>query len=218
MDVGTLRQQVGDLQIQLTGLQAQWDGLHSQLDAMLRTNPARPGVQQKWADVGVQIAQVKGDIAYREARIDQMEGRVIGTTTMDPRLAGILKGPIDPNAVFPAAAALLMVLGLPVSIAWARRLLRAKPQPAPLPADHTMHLASIERAIEAVAIEVERISEGQRFTTKILVERPDRVAPAESAADPESASPSPRMLGAGPMEPVNVPQRERVRQPVITPR
>lgn len=31
--------------------------------------------------------------------------------------------------------------------------------------------AQLERAIEAIAIEVERISEGQRFTTRLLAER-----------------------------------------------
>jgi hypothetical protein len=33
-------------------------------------------------------------------------------------------------------------------------------------------LARIEHAVEAIAIEVERVSEGQRFTTKLLAERP----------------------------------------------
>ena len=32
-------------------------------------------------------------------------------------------------------------------------------------------LARIEQAVEAIAIEVERISEGQRFTTKLLADR-----------------------------------------------
>jgi hypothetical protein len=32
-------------------------------------------------------------------------------------------------------------------------------------------LARIERAVDAVAMEVERISEGQRFTTRLLSER-----------------------------------------------
>ena len=31
----------------------------------------------------------------------------------------------------------------------------------------------LEQAVEAIAIEVERISEGQRFTTKLLAERRD---------------------------------------------
>ncbi|MCC6771265.1 MAG: hypothetical protein IT360_08645 [Gemmatimonadaceae bacterium] len=34
-----------------------------------------------------------------------------------------------------------------------------------------MRLERIEQAIEAMAIEVERISEGQRFVTKLLAER-----------------------------------------------
>jgi hypothetical protein len=32
-------------------------------------------------------------------------------------------------------------------------------------------LSRIEQAIDAVAVEVERVSEGQRFTTKLLAER-----------------------------------------------
>ena len=32
----------------------------------------------------------------------------------------------------------------------------------------------IEQAIDAIALEVERISEGQRFTTKLLSEKPER--------------------------------------------
>ena len=40
-------------------------------------------------------------------------------------------------------------------------------------------LANLERAVDAIAVETERISEGQRFTTKLLSERaPERsVAP-----------------------------------------
>ena len=38
-------------------------------------------------------------------------------------------------------------------------------------------MARLEQAVEAIALEVERISEGQRFTTKLLAERaqPDRL-------------------------------------------
>jgi hypothetical protein len=35
----------------------------------------------------------------------------------------------------------------------------------------TTRLERIEQAVDAIAIEVERISEGQRFTTKLLTER-----------------------------------------------
>ncbi|HTR76810.1 MAG TPA: hypothetical protein VMH39_01810 [Gemmatimonadaceae bacterium] len=40
-------------------------------------------------------------------------------------------------------------------------------------------LARIEQAIDAMSVEVERISEGQRFTTKLLSERADARATEE---------------------------------------
>jgi hypothetical protein len=42
---------------------------------------------------------------------------------------------------------------------------------AALPRDTTERLARIEAAVEAMSVEVERISEGQRFVTKVLAER-----------------------------------------------
>jgi aspartate 1-decarboxylase len=47
-------------------------------------------------------------------------------------------------------------------------------------------LARVEQAVEAVAIEIERISEGQRFVTKLLAGRApahDGVTPAASRTD-----------------------------------
>ncbi|MCU0626917.1 MAG: hypothetical protein MUF21_10610 [Gemmatimonadaceae bacterium] len=47
----------------------------------------------------------------------------------------------------------------------------ARKSPAALPREAVDRLARIENAIEAMAVEVERISEGQRFTTRLLSER-----------------------------------------------
>ena len=46
-------------------------------------------------------------------------------------------------------------------------------QPAlpPSPDRTEERLARIEQAVDAIAVEVERISEGQRFTTKLLAEK-----------------------------------------------
>jgi len=43
----------------------------------------------------------------------------------------------------------------------------------------TQRLARIEQAVDATAVEVERISEAQRFTTKLLVEKGHQ-GPAEN--------------------------------------
>ena len=210
-DVATLRSQLGDLRVQLTGLQAKWDGLYSQLNVMLQSNPARPRVQQEWADAGVEIARVKGEIAYREAQLARAQGRPIGTTETRPAPRFPIQT-IDSDLVIVSSTALLLVLGLPVSIAWARRILRKKPEP-PIPSDLTQRLGSIERAVDAIAIEVERISEGQRFVTKIFADRPAQGSNAESSAAPAP----PKALGAGPIQPIDVAEREHARQRIITP-
>ena len=63
-----------------------------------------------------------------------------------------------------------IVVGLPFARAMARRLDKQSAAPR-MPADVTARLERMEQAIDSIAVEVERISEGQRFTTKLLAER-----------------------------------------------
>ena len=64
----------------------------------------------------------------------------------------------------------LITVGRPLVRAWARRIEGGAPRPE-LDPDAKARLERMEQAIEAMAIEVERIAEGQRFTTKLLTER-----------------------------------------------
>jgi len=73
----------------------------------------------------------------------------------------------------------LIAVGLPLARAWARRMDRQAVAPPQIPAEFGSRLERIEQAVEAVAIEVERISEGQRFTTKLLAELRGLPRPAE---------------------------------------
>ena len=59
----------------------------------------------------------------------------------------------------------------PLARAWARRIDGRGAEPPAIPADVTARLERIERAVESVAVEVERISVGQRFVTKVFAER-----------------------------------------------
>ena len=59
----------------------------------------------------------------------------------------------------------------PLVRAWSRRIENRGAAPTEIPADISARLERIERAMESVAIEVERISEGQRFVTKVLADR-----------------------------------------------
>lgn len=58
----------------------------------------------------------------------------------------------------------------------ARRAVHTAQLSAPAP-NVNLQLAPIMQALDAISLEVERISEAQRFTTKVLSERPPVVLP-----------------------------------------
>ncbi|MGI9078602.1 MAG: hypothetical protein ACR2G6_14920 [Gemmatimonadaceae bacterium] len=64
----------------------------------------------------------------------------------------------------------VIAVGWPLARAFGRRMDRQALSPQ-MPADFEARLQRIENIVESTAIEVERISEGQRFTTKLLSER-----------------------------------------------
>jgi len=56
------------------------------------------------------------------------------------------------------------------------------------PAEVSGRLERIEQAVDAIAIEVERISEGQRFTTQLLSEGRHQAGALPAGADRSAAS------------------------------
>jgi len=65
-----------------------------------------------------------------------------------------------------------IIIGLPIARAFARRMDR-KGGSAQIPNEVSSQLAQLNQAVDAIALEVERISEGQRFTTRLLSEQRD---------------------------------------------
>jgi hypothetical protein len=78
-------------------------------------------------------------------------------------------------AIVQASGATLVrcVVGFPPARAFGRWLDRRGSAPT-IPPEVMTRLSSIENAVETVAVEVKRISEGQRFTTRLLNERAAR--------------------------------------------
>lgn len=92
-----------------------------------------------------------------------------------------LQGPIPPGDMIPPGAieivqsffitVAVIALGIPIIRAITRRWERGSTQlPAASP-DVIARLERIEQAVEAVAVEVERIAEAQRFSAKLLAEQ-----------------------------------------------
>lgn len=64
----------------------------------------------------------------------------------------------------------IIAIGVPLIKLIGRWMERRQAAAPAIPADVTHRLERIEQAVETVAVEVERISEGQRFTTKLMAE------------------------------------------------
>ena len=78
---------------------------------------------------------------------------------------------MGPEVAVPLGAfvtAIILAIGVPLARAYSRRMDSDARNPR-IPTEVTSRLERIEQAVDAVALEVERISEGQRFTTKLLL-------------------------------------------------
>lgn len=75
----------------------------------------------------------------------------------------------------------VIALGIPIIRAFTRRFVDRPPIVPALSADVQDRLERIEQAVDTVAIEVERISESQRYLTKLMAE--SRALPAGNAGE-----------------------------------
>jgi hypothetical protein len=67
------------------------------------------------------------------------------------------------------ATAIIFAIGIPLARGYSRRMDAGAKNPR-IPSEVTDRLERMEHAIDSIAIEIERITEGQRFTTKLLSE------------------------------------------------
>jgi hypothetical protein len=91
-------------------------------------------------------------------------------------------GVIVPLGFFAMVA--VIVVGSPLARAFARKMSNQTLPPA-VPTELQQRLEHMEQAIDSIAVEVERISEGQRFTTKLLADRHPEAQAALSASERE---------------------------------
>lgn len=138
------------------------------------TNQLVPGLSD------ARINAINEQLEYARDRVQTVEGQLDRALGFPE--AGITFSqtpppfPVEqiPELVLPIVGVVMgtlafMVVGFPLARAWARRMDR-RSAPAAASPDLSPRFDRIEQAIEAMAIEVERISEGQRFTTRLMSE------------------------------------------------
>jgi hypothetical protein len=121
---------------------------------------------------GVAIVPPPSPVAQRNITVRGADGRtmVIGVPP------GLGSDVIPPQAVDISIAFFItiaaIIIGLPIARAFARRMDRRSSTPQ-VPTDLSNQIGQLNQAVDAIALEVERISEGQRFTTRLLSEQRD---------------------------------------------
>lgn len=183
------RNQRSELRDQLEGLEDQRSDLARQLRAPGVEGADQKGLEARIAALDQRIADVEKQIAAADANVARTAA-IPGAIVPDPPRP---PEPGPPEEFWVLSGILIFVVGLPLSIAYARRIWKKSVGTVTaLPQDIYERFNRIDQAIDAVAIEVERVGEGQRYLTRAHEQQ--------------------RVLGAGAAERVEAGEREREQQ------
>ncbi len=210
--IDALQAQAVELVAQLAGLRTEQRLLQRQVQRSGQDAALKSEQIARLADLNVQVARAEGKLTAVRAEVAQRLGLNQNqvSETAQPLPPPIFRQrQVDPDMVVGMSFVLAMCFVLPLSIAWAKRIWRGRsPVVVPKTDDLAPRMDRLEHAVDAIAIEIERIAEGQRFVTKIFTERPAVNVPVQRVDDGKS----PLALGAGPIEPIRVAERQGVKQ------
>ena len=181
-DIRALRVRRSELSDQLLSAQ----GRRTSVSRSLRsasTDADRAGLESRLAVLDKRIAQLESDIAET--------GRLVTTAPSD--LLSSAGVPSSSNGPSPGQTTAMGILGIlfvaaPLAVAfsrllWRRSMRRDQSQPQ-LSQELVGRLERMEQGIEVIALEVERISEGQRFVSQLMSDTTKRVGEAARIGGP----------------------------------
>jgi hypothetical protein len=184
---------------------------------------ARTGIVERIAQLDKQIIQMDAQLAGVGQQIAAAGPELAAGALLPPPPQGGGGGSDDAFVVIPSL--LIVFVVFPLVLAFARRIWKRTPSGPAIPrewSDLPKRIERMEQAIDAVAIEVERVSEGQRFVTRLMTEnqlgpmvaavRASADAARDLAAQPPEGQPL-KAIGAGerPFEAIEVAEREEAK-------
>lgn len=201
----------------LMALQAQRDELREQVQQLehkreeiteqIRENRSQgldiSGLEQRLKDIDARISGIDQQLAIADNAVARQSAVPGAVPPSPPEPFHHDGGP--PEGVFVLAGIFIVAVLMPISIAIGRFVWRrggsGRAAAVPIPANLDDRLKSIEQAVESVAVEVERIGEGQRFMSRVFTDRAGGVMPDA------------RALGEGAAPAIDVAQRHKVAEP-----
>jgi hypothetical protein len=183
------RAQRRELSNQLDELESTRRSIISQLEDIPAGSPDRKPLETRMTEVDSRIASVDQALATNATSISN-SAAIPGAVVEPPQI--IREGP--PEGAWVLGGMFIVVVFLPLSVAFTRRIWRrSSTAVAAFPREVMDRMLRMEQTMEATAVEVERIGEGQRFLTRLFTE-------GEGA----------RHLGAGAAQPI---ERKSVKAP-----
>jgi hypothetical protein len=186
-EVQALRIKLRDLRSELQDAALRRQNIAGQLRNV--DNRAAKGIEDRLQVLDARIVQIEKDISLNGALLKSAPpAALIAGTQQDPDPAQIMADLGD--KIIPLAGILSVFVFFPFAIAVSRfiwkRSIPASRRAVPDQVSN-QRLEQLQQSVDTIAIEVERISEGQRFVTRLLNER--------------------GVLGAGAAEPIRSPAK-----------
>jgi hypothetical protein len=181
------RAQRRELTNQLEELEGTRRDISRQLEDIPAGAPERTALEARIKDVDSRISTVDQMLAGNAAQLSQAAAAP-GAVIEQPPVRIVREGPPVEAMV---GMLFLFAVFLPLSIAFARRIWRrGAAAVTSFPREIAERLQRMEHALEATAVEVERIGEGQRFLTRLFTEGESARAIGSGAAQPIEVKPA----------------------------
>ncbi len=160
------RAQRRELTNQLDELEGTRRQIVSQLEDVPVGSPDRKPLETRMTEIDSRIGTVDGMLASNAVDISK-SAAIPGAVVEPPRI--IRDQP--PDEAYVLGGMFMVIVFLPLSVAFARRIWRrSSAAVTALPREMMDRMIRMEQALEATAVEVERIGEGQRFLTRLFTE------------------------------------------------
>jgi hypothetical protein len=178
--VANLQAQREELADQLTSVSSRRTELVAEIQATNEAN--RAGLQDRLKILDQRILQIESDLAATGRQISSAPAQLVGST----QSSGVSADADFTQGMVAGGFATVIVLSIGYFAARRRWRRRGTALPSDTGAD-SARLERLEHGMEAIAIEIERVSEGQRFVTRLLSESQAPLGTSHRIAQPVAA-------------------------------
>jgi hypothetical protein len=149
-------------------------------ESLLARGPDGDGIRARMRETDQLMGRLERELDQTNARIAAAPARLVtAETQVDPaRIAERIT-----EEIVPIVGIVSLLVLAPIAFAIARLIWRRamrSPQPVPPDASVLKRLEQLQHSMDAVAVEVERISESQRFLAKAMNEKQISAGPAQA--------------------------------------